>query len=1042
MKKLNNILFSMQLTGTLLLLFAVSIGYATIIENDFGAETSKALIYNATWFNIMLLLLAVNLTGSIIKHKMYKKEKWAVFLFHLAFLIIFIGSAVTRFIGFEGMMSIREGAASNEMSSSKSYVVIDADYNGNHYENSKHVFATPLSVKKVKDSFTVGDKKVEVEVVDYFTNAAETWVEGQDGSKMVWIVVSDKNSGRKDLHLLEGEVLNFGGKRFSLNNNDSDAEIKLFSNESGLGLIADDSLTFMEMSSGKKTVFTPDTLLKLKQMNLYTYGDLNFVVKKYYESAVKKLVSTEGQQGMASFDAFVAKVTVGDKSDNIEVYGGKGFKSKPSRITVNGVTVQIYYGPKIIKLPFSIKLKDFELERYPGSNSPSSYASEVVVIDKEKNIEMPFRIYMNHVLNYRGYRFFQSSYDKDEKGTVLSVNHDGLGTGITYIGYLLMALGMFAALFSRHSRFQFLARMSSKLHYSRKTAAIVLLMAGSLFFSGNKIYAADNVSSELPAINKDQAKQFGLLLIQERDGRIRPVSSLASEVLRKIARKDSYKGQTPEQVFLGMIVFTDKWQNEPIIKVNHPELQKLLGLSGKYAAFNQIVDFRSQNSYKLRNYVETAYAKKPSEQSKFDKEVLKVDERINIFYMIYSGTFLRIFPVPGDENHKWITADESKKYFSGDEEIFVRGILPMYYEEIRKATSSGDWSTADQYLGHIKSFQKKYGAEIIPPESKVTLEILYNKVNIFKKLSGYYGIVAFVLLVFYFITLLNPKAKLQKAIRVGSYVVILLFAIHTAGLAVRWYISGHAPWSDGYESMIYIGWATVLAGLIFMKKSEITLAITALLASIILMVASLSWMDPEITNLVPVLKSYWLVIHVAVITASYGFLALGALLGFFNLILMNLKTEKNFKRLDLTITELSYIIEMTMIIGLYMLTIGTFLGGVWANESWGRYWGWDPKETWALVTVLIYAFVVHMRYIPGFRGNFAINFAALISYSSVLMTYFGVNYYLSGMHSYAKGDPVPVPTFVYYTLIVIAVVSVMAYVTDRKFKKAEAKEMV
>jgi len=223
------------------------------------------------------------------------------------------------------------------------------------------------------------------------------------------------------------------------------------------------------------------------------------------------------------------------------------------------------------------------------------------------------------------------------------------------------------------------------------------------------------------------------------------------------------------------------------------------------------------------------------------------------------------------------------------------------------------------------------------------------------------------------------------------------------------------------------------------RKSEITLAVTALLASLILSVAGMSWMDPEITTLVPVLKSYWLIIHVAIITASYGFLALGALLGFNNLLLMNLKTKNNVKRLNLTITELSYIIEMTLIIGLFMLTIGTFLGGVWANESWGRYWGWDPKETWALATVLFYSFVVHMRFIPGFRGTFAFSFAALISYSFVLMTYFGVNYYLSGLHSYAAGDAVPVPSFVYYTLIVIAVVSIMAYITNNKVDKTLEK---
>ncbi len=327
----------------------------------------------------------------------------------------------------------------------------------------------------------------------------------------------------------------------------------------------------------------------------------------------------------------------------------------------------------------------------------------------------------------------------------------------------------------------------------------------------------------------------------------------------------------------------------------------------------------------------------------------------------------------------------------------------------------------------------------MPSESKIDLEIAYNKYNIFSRLAKYYGYIGAILLILHFINILKPKIDLKWVIRISSVLVIVLFLLHTAGLVLRWNISGHAPWSNGYESMIYIAWATILSGLIFVRRSEITLAVTAVLASLILAVAGMSWMDPEITNLVPVLKSYWLIIHVAIITASYGFLALGAMLGFFNLILMNFKTKNNFERLNLTITELTYIIEMTLIVGLFMLTIGTFLGGVWANESWGRYWGWDPKETWALVTVLVYSFVAHMRFIPGFRGNFAYSFSSLISYASVLMTYFGVNYYLSGLHSYAKGDPVPVPNFVYYSLVVVAVVGIMAYISDRKYKTKPLK---
>jgi cytochrome c-type biogenesis protein CcsB len=202
----------------------------------------------------------------------------------------------------------------------------------------------------------------------------------------------------------------------------------------------------------------------------------------------------------------------------------------------------------------------------------------------------------------------------------------------------------------------------------------------------------------------------------------------------------------------------------------------------------------------------------------------------------------------------------------------------------------------------------------------------------------------------------------------------------------------------------------------------------------ILFVAHLSWMDPQITNLVPVLKSYWLVIHVATITASYGFLALGALLAFIDFVLMIMQTRKNKEAIQLTIQELSKTIEMSLIIGLYLLAIGVFLGAVWANESWGRYWGWDPKETWALVTVLVYAFILHMQMIPGLKNVYAFNLASLLGFGSVIMTYFGVNYYLSGLHSYAMGDPIPIPTFLYYILTVVFVTAVLAYINNRKIQ--------
>jgi len=255
----------------------------------------------------------------------------------------------------------------------------------------------------------------------------------------------------------------------------------------------------------------------------------------------------------------------------------------------------------------------------------------------------------------------------------------------------------------------------------------------------------------------------------------------------------------------------------------------------------------------------------------------------------------------------------------------------------------------------------------------------------------------------------------------------LAFIYHGYGLGLRWYITGHAPWSNGYEALTFIAWGGLLAGFFFIRNSKITLAATSLLAFFVLMTAGHSSFDPQLTNLQPVLKSYWLMIHVACITISYGFLGLGFILGLINLFTYLGKTRNNENRLNGVITELTYINEMTLTIGLVLATIGTFLGGIWANESWGRYWGWDAKETWALVIVLTYAIILHFRLIPGMRGRYVFNVASVIGFSSVLMTFIGVNYYLSkGLHSYARGDTPVFPMWAWITigLVLLLVIGV------------------
>jgi cytochrome c-type biogenesis protein CcsB len=1031
MRKFFDFIFSMQFAGTLMLIFAAAVGTATFIENDHGTLAAKSVVYEATWFEALLVLTAISLIGSVFKYKLYERQKYSVLFFHLSFVIILIGAGITRYISYEGTMMIREGEASNVIISESPYVQITVDKNGNQaYFDEKYLF-TQYKKNRFSETFHMYGEEFNLKYLEYIPNAAETVVEAPNGIPMLTFVTVDRGS-RKNSLLKAGENKSTAGLKLSFNAETRDTEaIRInYSPETGLTFIPPVDATVTNMMAGTSDTLRKDSTYTLNTMQLYSIYGKQLVIRSFFPSGKTQMVSSTNE-GDGGVSAIMMRLTYNGQSEEFGVIGGKGMMGQPTQVSLGGADFSIAYGSKLIELPFSVFLRDFQLERYPGSMSPSSFASEVTVIDPSKNVEMPYRIFMNNILNYGGYRFFQSSYDKDEKGTILSANHDFWGTLITYIGYAIMAGGLIFNFFSRHSRFRKLARMSSQLKKNSAMSSLAILM--TLGLSSLTGQAQHEMFNPL-GIDKSHAKEFGELIVQDQDGRMKPVNTLSSELLRKIYRKDKMSGLNSDQVFLGMLSNPAYWQGVPMIKVSDGELKKLIGVSGKYASFNDFLDPQRGN-YKLSQYVDAAYSKKPVERSSFDKDVIKVDERVNIFYMAITGDFLKVFPVPGHPENKWHNSADPYATFDTTDAQFVENILPVYYGAVIDGMSTGNWAQADTTLGYLKTFQERYGSSIMPSKTKSKLEILYNNTNIFKRLFPLYGTFGLIFIIVLFTQVLQSKPGLKWLVRILIGVIFILFILHTLGLAMRWYIAGHAPWSNGYETMIYIAWGTVFSGLIFSRTSKITLATTAILASVTLMVANLSWLDPQVTNLVPVLKSYWLVIHVAVITASYSFLGVGALLGFLNMVLIALQNKNNRVKLKSTIEELTNINEMNLIIGVFLITIGTFLGAVWANESWGRYWGWDPKETWALVTVLVYSFIIHMRLIPGMNGVYGFNMAALWGFSSVLMTYFGVNYYLSGMHSYAAGDPVPIPTFVYYSVAIAFIVSLLSYLNHLRMGK-------
>ncbi len=770
-------------------------------------------------------------------------------------------------------------------------------------------------------------------------------------------------------------------------------------------------------------------MLRLRAM--YNDGENGFVFGDFHPKAIVRLGSEGRKVKNESLTALRLDVKINGQAQEVMVYGQKGVEGRPAVAHAEGFDVAIAYGARSIVLPFSIQLHDFIMERYPGTNSATGYASEVQLIDERNGTDEQHRIFMNNVLDHDGYRFFQSSFDQDEQGTYLSVNHDFWGTWISYTGYILLTIGMVMTLFSKKSRFQQLSQSLQRMRSASTAAAAVVVLFGlALPSSAQKVIDQRNSGGVVDAAHADR---FSRIVVQDHRGRMKPMHTLTREVMRKVYRRERINGLSADQVMLGMFVNSADWVGTPMIKLGeHPRIHELLAVPGAYASYRDFFD--ENGDYRLSAEIQEANALQPADRGVFEKDLIKVDERVNIMNMALGGHMFKIIPVPGDANNTWIASSMGEHDHGTPANPVADRFFRTYVPALREAMRNGNYTLPDKLLSELDTYQKEKGAAVMPSSAQVDAEIFLNNLGVFDRLAVVYALLGSVFLGLLFFSVFRPMVDLRKVQRILRWSLIGAFVLHTIGLALRWYVSGRAPWSNGYESMIYIGWTTVLAGVLFGRRSLGGSAATMVLAATILLVAMLSYLDPEITPLVPVLRSYWLTIHVSLEAGSYGFLALGAVIGLINLLLMLFLSEKNEKRVHRLVKELSSLSEMTLIGGLFMISIGTYLGGVWANESWGRYWGWDAKETWALVTILVYAFILHMRMIPGLQGLYAYNMTSLFGLASVIMTYYGVNYYLSGLHSYAAGDPVPVPDWVFIGTLALVALSALAYMRKRRFK--------
>lgn len=1020
-------LFDTRAAAVYILIFAASIGIATFVENDFGTSAAQKVIFKSKWFELLLLLFAITIIVNIVKFRMIANKKWALLLFHSAMIIILIGAAVTRYTGFEGMMHIRENDKSNTFLSADSYIVFDVISGKQRFKFDEPVLFASLGNNNWEKEFQLDNLLLNMKVKQFIPNPVEELIESESGLPMIKIVLGS-SSGRQEYYLTQGDSKNIRGLIFNFTGQRIPNAVNInFSNDQ-LTIEYDKVLNQTVMATQKTDTLHPNVgphVLRLR--SLYTDGINSFVFGDFNTSAILELNSSDIKVKNESLKAIVADVTVHGETQEVVLYGRKGSQGQPAILKFNksNTSIALSYGSKELELPFEIKLYDFIMEKYPGTNSAASYASEVQLIDSKNNVAKDFRIYMNHILDYGGYRFFQSSFDKDELGTYLSVNNDFWGTWISYLGYFILTLGMIMVFISKGSRF---SQIRKALNNMRKSSLVILFFFISIF----NINSQKKIEATVNRIDKDHAQLFSTVIVQDHKGRMKPIHTLSRELLRKVYRNEKFNGLNADQVVLSMFADRANWMNVPLIKLGKSEAVKSkLSVMGDFASYSDFFDTSGQ--YKLKNEVRRAYGLQPIDRGVVEKEFMKIDERLNIVNMIFSGSIFKVIPIPGHENNKWVASNSN--HIESESSPVADKFFPSYQNSLQSALKDNNYTLPNQIIDELKAYQLLNGKEVMPSSVQSKLEILLNKLNVFGRLSVYYLILGVIFLSLLFFTVFNPSSDVQKLLKYLTVAVALCFAFHTLGLGIRWYVSERAPWSNGYESMIYIAWTTALAGLIFTRKSLGGLASTMILAGTILLVAKLSYLDPEITPLVPVLKSYWLTIHVSLIAGSYGFLMLGAIIGLINLILFMFLTQNNKTNIKRIVKEMSYISEITLIGGLIMISIGTYLGGVWANESWGRYWGWDAKETWALVTILVYAFILHMRLIPKLNDLYNYNLAKLFGWASVVMTYFGVNYYLSGLHSYAAGDPIPIPNWVYIAIASCTLISLIALYKYKKLMK-------
>lgn len=625
---------------------------------------------------------------------------------------------------------------------------------------------------------------------------------------------------------------------------------------------------------------------------------------------------------------------------------------------------------KTKELGFAVSLKNFNVVNYPGTDAPMDYVTTLTANTQE------IKVSMNNIGSFNGYRFIQSGYDSDMQGTTLGVYHDPWGIGITYTGYALLFISLIATMVSKKTRMRHLYRKALSLQGAKAWAVTALLAVSSFSTTAN--------AQEMVKIDGDIADDFGKICVLY-NSRITPINTVATSFVTKLCGKPTWDGLSSNQVFAGWIFDVPYWETVKMIEIKEKKAQELLGINGKWASFDDFWD--SYNNYKLDAPLKKAYK---DGDTKLQKQLRDADEKFNIIRMLYGGEMLKMFPYAGKQGHmQWFAPGQPLGNLKLDEKelVFIKKSMDYLAESI----ITGDKARAEEIAKKIYSYQHVRGKAVVPTKFRIYTETFYNKTNAQRLPVMLYLTLSLLLAIVSTLSLNNGK---QKKTRLVSSVLTWVMLLHTTLLlALRWFVSGHLPMSNGYETMQFMAWATLIVTLVMEKRFLPVKQFGPLLSSFALLVAMITDGNPQITQLMPVLQSPLLSVHVMVIMFSYALFGLTALIGLQGLIAHHRKQEEKEQ-------QLAALSQFMLYPAVALIAIGIFIGAIWANVSWGRYWSWDSKETWALITMLIYSVPLHAD-IKWLRKAQHMHIYMLLAFLSVLMTYFGVNYFLSGMHSYA-----------------------------------------